>query len=84
MTNMRNTVLTQLQTIVENFTPLPFPDDVNDDTTLDAFRLDSIAFTTLLVNLEGEVGFIPSNILEGIAFPETVGDLIDAYEKESV
>lgn len=75
-------VLAHLKTTVETLTPLPFPDDVDAETPLQTFRLDSVAFTSLLVGLEQELGFIPSEILQGIAFPETVGELIEAYANE--
>ena len=75
-------VLAHLKTTVEALTPLPFPDDVDAETPLQTFRLDSVAFTSLLVGLEQELGFIPSDILQGIAFPETVGELIESYVNE--
>lgn len=82
--DVRQLILAELRATVEEFTPIPFPDPVDDDMLLDAFHLDSGAFTTLLVGLEAQMGFIPSGILQGVAFPETVGDLIQAYEDESV
>ncbi len=81
---IRRIILAQLQLAVEEFTPLPFPSDVDDDMLLDEFRLDSVAFTNLLVGLEQQLGFIPSGMLRGIAFPETVGEFIEAYESEAV
>ncbi len=76
----RNLVLTQLGGIVNEFTPYSMPPDVDDTTQLADFRLDSVAFTSLLARLEELFGFIPIGILRGTAFPETVGDLIEAYE----
>jgi acyl carrier protein len=75
-------ILTHLRTTVESLTPLPFPDDVDAETPLQTFRLDSVAFTSLLVGLEQAFGFIPSKILQGIAYPQTVGELIEAYVNE--
>lgn len=81
--SIRQVVLAQLKATVETFTPLPFPEDVEERWLLQDFMLDSVAFTSLLTRLEGELGFIPLGILAGIAFPETVGDLIDAYANEA-
>ncbi|MEZ4725561.1 MAG: hypothetical protein R3E79_00325 [Caldilineaceae bacterium] len=81
---IRNTVLEQLRLAVEEFTSLPFPEQINDEILLDKFHLDSVAFTNLLVRLEEQIGFIPSGILQGIAYPETIGHLIQAYEDEAV
>ena len=79
---IRTTILQQLQATVEQFSVLPFPAVVDDEMLLNDFHLDSVAFTTLLVGLEQQLGFIPLDILRGIAFPETVGELIAAYGNE--
>lgn len=79
---IREIVLTQLKLTVELFTPLPFPDTVDDRQLLRDFMLDSVAYTSLLTALEGELGLIPLGILGGTAFPETVGELIEAYAAE--
>lgn len=78
----RTIILTHLQTTVEQFTPLPFPAMIEDEMQLNDFHLDSVAFTSLLVALEQQFGFIPTGILRGIAFPQTIGELITAYEVE--
>jgi|JI10StandDraft_1071094.scaffolds.fasta_scaffold395961_2 acyl carrier protein len=75
-------ILQQLQVTVEQFSVLPFPAAVEDEMLLNDFHLDSVAFTNLLVGLEQQLGFIPLGILRGIAFPETIGELIAAYENE--
>lgn len=76
----RTIILSQLQATVEQFSPLPFPDVVEDEMSLNDFHLDSVAFTSLLVALEQQFGFIPMDILRGIAFPQTIGELIQMYE----
>lgn len=78
---IRSIVLAQLTSIVDQFSP--FPIEVHDETLLDELGLDSVAFTSLLVGLERELGFIPSGILQGLLFPETVGELIETYENEA-
>lgn len=79
----RTIVLGQLQATVEAFTPRPFPPNVKNEKPLNDFHLDSVAFTSLLVALEQQFGFIPIGILRGVAFPQTVGELIAAYEEEA-
>lgn len=80
--DIRTTILNQLARVVTESSPLPFPQAVCDSMMLNDFYLDSVAFTSLLTGIEGEVGFIPSGILEGTAFPRTIGELIKAYEDE--
>jgi acyl carrier protein len=79
--NIREIILTQLAAIVREQTPIPFPDDVSDDTLLADFWLDSVAFVTLLVRIEEKVGFVPTVILEGVSNPETIGDFVALYEE---
>lgn len=80
---IRSIVLSQLQSVTEEFTPLPFPENVHDDILLDTFRLDSIALTSLFVRLEEQLGFIPTMILDNNSIPQTVGELVHAYEVEA-
>ena len=78
--SIREIVLKHLAAIVAEHSPVPFPDDVTDDTMLDEFWLDSVAFAALVSGLEAEVGYIPSDILEGAFYPEAVGELVAMYE----
>lgn len=77
--NTREIVLQQLAEIMEESSPVPFPDDVTDETWLDEFWLDSVAFVSLLTKLEDALGFIPKTVMEGKIQPKTVGDLITMY-----
>jgi acyl carrier protein len=77
--NVREIVLQQLKATVAKFTPFPFPSAVDDSIRLSDFMLDSVAYTSLLVELERELGFIPLGILSGTDYPETIGELINAY-----
>jgi hypothetical protein len=79
--DIRTIVLKQLALIVAEYSPLPFPEDVSDDMMLDEFWLDSVAFTSLLTGIE--TGFIPNQILRGIAFPRTIGELVQSYVDEA-
>lgn len=81
---IRNVILTQLQLAVEKYTEFPFPDEIDDGTPLDNFWLDSIAFTSLFVSIESEIGFMPTAILSGEAFPDTIGEFIEIYEREMI
>lgn len=81
--NIRETVLIQLAAVVEEHSPLPFPDVVPDNTLIGDFWLDSIAFTKLLTNIEESIGFIPIDILKGSTFPETIGELVEMCELEA-
>lgn len=74
--NIRQDVLAELQFVVEEFSPMPFPEQIDDDMLLDGFFLDSVALTNLLVRLEERIGFIPSGIRQRTAFPQSIGDLI--------
>ena len=80
--NIRNIVLARLEQAVAEHSPMPFPEEIDDDIELDIFGLDSLAFMELLTSIEKEVGFIPRAILEGDLYPETFGELLSAYEKE--
>lgn len=81
--NIRKIILTALASVVEEHSPLPFPDPVPDDMLIGDFWLDSIAFTSLLTSIEEGVGFIPVEILKGTTFPETIGEMVEMYEREA-
>ena len=78
--NIRNIVLTRLKNAVAEHSPMPFPDNIEDDDELDLFGLDSLAFMELLIGVEKELGYIPRTILEGDLYPETFGELVSAYD----
>mgnify|MGYP001422285870 FL=1 len=79
--DLRNIVLARLEKAVAAHSPMPFPQDMEDEDELDVFGLDSLAFMGLLTGIEKDVGFIPRAILEGDLYPETLGELVSAYEK---
>ena len=79
--NIRNMVLNRLKEAVAENSPMPFPNEMDDDFELDMFGLDSLAFMGLLTGIEKDVGYIPRTILEGDLYPETFGELVYAYDK---
>ena len=80
--NIRNIVLTRLKNAVAEHSPMPFPEEIDDDSELDVFGLDSLAFMDLLTSIEQDVGFIPRKILEGDLYPETFGEFVSAYDSD--
>ena len=80
--NIRNIILTRLKKAVAEHSPMPFPEEMDDDSELDVFGLDSLAFMDLLTGIEHDVGYIPRKILEGDLYPETFGELVYAYDKD--
>ena len=80
--DIRKIVLNKLKQAVVEHSPMPFPDEMDDDAELDMFGLDSLAFMGLLTSIEKDVGYIPRAILEGDLYPETFGELVSAYETD--
>lgn len=78
---IREIVRHKLASVVAENSSMPFPETIDDDDLLETFGLDSVAFTSLLTQLEEAIGFIPEAILEGDAYPETFGELVQAYER---
>ena len=79
--SIREIVRSKLAAVVAENSLMPFPETLDDDDLLETFGLDSVAFTSLLTQLEEAIGFIPEAILEGEAYPETFGELVQAYER---
>ena len=78
--DIRNVIKSQLKRVVAEHSPMPFPENIEDDDELDLFGLDSLAFMELLIGVEKELGYIPRTILEGDLYPETFGELVSAYD----
>lgn len=81
---IREVVLKYLAVVVEENSPLPFTEQIEEEMLLEDFWLDSIAFTSLVTGIESEVGFIPLAILKGTDFPRTIGELVQMYENEAL
>ena len=77
--NIREIVQTHLIVVILESSPVPVPDEIDDDALLEDFWLDSVAFASLLDRIEKDVGYIPSDILEGALYPTTFGELVAAY-----
>ena len=78
--DIRKIVLVRLEQAVIEHSPMPVPEEMDDDVELDIFGLDSLAFMGLLTSIEKDIGYIPRAILEGDLYPETLGELVSAYE----
>jgi acyl carrier protein len=77
---MREIVVKHVAEVVEAHSSIPFPDDMTDETRLADLWLDSVAYTDLISRLEEAVDYIPTVILEGAFYPETIGELVSIYE----
>ena len=80
--DIRKIVFDRLREAVAENSPMPFPENLDDDDELDVFSLDSLAFMGLLTAVEKDVGYIPRAILEGDLYPETFGELVSAYDSQ--
>ena len=63
--NVRTVVRNQLESAVAEHSPMPFPENIDDDDELDVFGLDSLAFMELLIGIEKDISnptLIISNI----------------------
>ncbi|MEM7134877.1 MAG: acyl carrier protein [Chloroflexota bacterium] len=78
--SIREIIQEKLAAVVTENSPVDFPNDIDDEDRLEDFWLDSVAFAKLLTQIEEEVGYIPTQILEGDLYPETFGELVGAYE----
>ena len=77
---MREIVVKHVAEVVEAHSSIPLPDDMTDETRLADLWLDSVAYTDLISRLEEAVDYIPTVILEGAFYPETIGELVSIYE----
>ena len=77
---IREIVQNHLASVVTESSPVDFPETIDDDDRLEDFWLDSVAFSELLSRIEKDVGYIPAPILEGEFYPETFGELVNAYQ----
>lgn len=77
--DIREIVKAELGKAVAENSPVPFPGEIDDDAPLDEFWLDSIVFTALLIEIDKKVGYTPTDIVEGLFFPTTFGELVSAY-----
>lgn len=52
-----------------------------DDLVLLETDLDSLGFAVLVSRLEDELGFDPFSLMEEAVYPETLGHLVEIYER---
>jgi acyl carrier protein len=75
--NIRQTILLEMQNIAashdRNLAPL------TDDLLLLDSGFDSLCFAILVARLEDELGIDPFSAAEEVAFPITLGDMIELY-----
>jgi acyl carrier protein len=76
---VREIVMKQLAEVVELHSLIPFSDDITDDTRLDEFMLDSIAFTALMSQIEEQIGSLTPRETGGMTYPQTIGELVAMY-----
>ena len=74
----RLTITSEIQKIAaeQNVKLAPLQDDL---VLLDS-GLDSLCFAILVARLEDELGVDPFTASDDIAFPVTLGDLVEAYD----
>lgn len=82
--DVRTVILEQLAALVAASSPIPFPAEVSDETMLDEFWLDSLAFVQLLTRIEAELGCPPLTFIDSVDFPRTIGDLVKAYQPQGM
>jgi len=82
MMDIREIVKQELASAVAENSPVPFPEEIDDDTPLDEFWLDSIVFTAMLIEIDKKVGYTPTDIVEGVLFPTTFGELGAVYAND--
>ncbi|MEM7531676.1 MAG: hypothetical protein AAF639_05855 [Chloroflexota bacterium] len=81
--DIREIVKNELAAVVAEKSPVPFPDDIEDDALLDEFWLDSVVFTAMITSISQQVGYTPTDIVEGVFFPTTFGELVDVYQNNA-
>lgn len=59
------------------------PVELNDDLVLLKSGMDSIGFAILVTTLEDELGFDPFSTSDEPYYPQTFGDFVNYYEKNS-
>ncbi len=79
--NVRDIFFQNLADVIKQHAEVSLDEVVTDDTLIQDFGLDSVAFSDLVSRLERDVGFIPESILDGTGFPNTIAEFLALYEK---
>ena len=75
--DIRQTILSEMQNIAASHDRDLAP--LTDDLLLIDSGFDSLCFAILVARLEDELGIDPFSSAEGVAFPVTLGDMIELY-----
>ena len=76
--SVKLTVISAMKQIAEEQRVMLPP--LRDDLSLHETGFDSLAFAILVARLEDDLGIDPFTISDDVAFPQTVGDFVRAYE----
>jgi acyl carrier protein len=76
--NIRERTLSEIRAIANDQKAQLAP--LTDDLRLIDSGLDSLGFAILVIRLEDELGVDPFTSAGGVAYPETLGDLLNLYE----
>jgi acyl carrier protein len=75
--DIRETILSEMQNIAASHDRDLAP--LTDDLLLIDSGFDSLCFAILVARLEDELGIDPFSSAEEVAFPITLGDMIELY-----
>jgi acyl carrier protein len=75
--DIRQTILSEMQNIAASHDRDLAP--LTDDLLLIDSGFDSLCFAILVARLEDELGIDPFSSAEEVAFPITLGDMIELY-----
>lgn len=78
---IRNTIKKTLIAVMEENEIAP--PKITDETVLLQTGLDSLGFAMVVATLEEELGFDPFVMMDEVVYPNTFGDFVDIYEKNS-
>lgn len=77
--SIKQTVITEIEQIAEQQQKTLAP--LTDDAVLLDTGLDSLCFAVLVARLENNLGVDPFSADDDAAFPVTLGDFVQLYEK---
>ncbi len=73
------TIMTEMRKIADEQAKTLAPR--SDDLVLLDSGLDSLCFAVLVARLEDQLGLDPFTTSDDVAFPVTLGDFVEAYER---
>lgn len=78
--NLRCTIIDAIHNVAQLYDAEPI-DTLDDDTVLLQSGLDSLGFAAVVATLEEELGFDPFVISDDPAYPRTLREFVDFYER---